>query len=167
MFRNIVIIFTILLITSMPVIAAPGYVIIDARKPNVTVYTSIPKSLSEAELDKVRAAVSPQTGVRMEAWDTFKNNLNLYVEARIRKNDYPELSTKEGLMAFLEKYEGMPLGLAWNGGIAFTYNDYAYTQKTYQTYLEKPDSVTRLSDRKRDPVHPANHFGPLLSNLFD
>ncbi|MFZ6678600.1 hypothetical protein [Undibacterium sp. Tian12W] len=167
MLKHILVSLAILLFTSMPVAAAPGYVIIDARKPNVTVYTSIPKSLSEAELDKVRAAVRPQAGVSMEAWDTFKNNLNLYVEARIQKNDYPELRTKEGLMAFLEKYEGMPLGLAWNGGIAFTYNDYAYTQKTYQTYLERPDSVTRISDRKRDPVHPANHFGPLLSNLFD
>jgi len=167
MLRNIVVVFTILLITSMPVFAAPGYVIIDASKPNVTVYTSIPKSLSEVELNKVRAALSPQTGVSMEAWEVFKKNLNLYVEARIKKNDYPELRIKDGMMAFLEKYEGMPLGLAWNGGIAFTYNDYVYTRKTYQSYLEKPDSVTRISDRARDPVHPANHFGPLLSNQFD
>ncbi|MFZ6744538.1 hypothetical protein ACO0LC_15040 [Undibacterium sp. JH2W] len=167
MLKHILVSLAIMLMTFMSVIAAPGYVIIDASKPHVTVYTSIPKSLPDADIDKVRAQVSAQAGASMETWDAFKNNLNLHVEARIQKNDYPELSIKEGVMAFLEKYEGIPLGLAWNGGIAFTYNDYVYTQKTYQTYLKKPDSVTRTSDRRRDPVHPVNHFGALMSNLPD
>lgn len=164
MLRNIIVVFTILLMTAMPVIAAPGYVIIDASKPNVTVYTSVPKSLTSADLDKIRAEVSAQAGVSIEAWEAFKNNVNLHVEAKIKKNEYPELILKEGLLAFIEKFEGIPLGLTWNGGIAFTYNDYIHAKRTYQAYLEKPDSVARISDRNRDPVHPGNHLEVQVSS---
>lgn len=164
MLRNIVVVFAILLITSMPVFAAPGYVIIDTSKPEVTMYTSIPKSLTEADLDKIRAGVSAQAGASMETWEAFKNNFNLYVEARIKKNEYPELIIKDGFVAFFEKLEGVPLGLTWNGGIALTYNDYVHAKRTYQVYLKNPDSLARTSDRSRDPVHPANHLQVQLSN---
>ncbi|MBC3916090.1 hypothetical protein H8L32_01205 [Undibacterium sp. CY18W] len=164
MLRNIIVVFTIFLITSMPAKAAPGYVIIDVSKPDVTSYTSIPKSRTDADLDKLRGQVSAQAGVSMETWEAFKNNLHLLVEAKIKKNEYPELIIKEGLADFLEKFEGIPLGLTWNGGIALTYNDYIHAKRTYQQYLGKPDSVARVSERNRDPVHPANHLKVLGLN---
>ena len=167
MSKHVVVGFVIIMMTSAPVLAEPAYVIIDASKPHVTVYSSVKQALPGADFAKIKAAINSQTGASMETWESFKNNLSQHVSARIRKNDYPELPTREGLLAFLDKYDGVPIGLTWNGGIAFTYNDYMHTKRTYRAYLEEPDTVLRPSERKYDPTHPGNHFDALLPDSRD
>lgn len=94
--------------------------------------------------------------------EQFVANSAQNIEIGVVKNEYPEEDIVSGVLALLEKAPGMPIGVTWNGGIAYTASDYAYADKTYHDYLLKPEGTYRAAERSADPVHPLNHFGPLL-----
>jgi hypothetical protein len=143
-------------------IAEPGYVIVDASDGYATTYVSLPKSLPQEKLNELKSKVTVRQGSYIEAWSSFIADLQRHVKANIKKDEYADVKTAEGLVAFLEKFEGTPIGLTWNGGLALTYNDYMFAQRTYQRYAANPAFVARPPDRRADPVHPSNHTEPLL-----
>lgn len=142
-------------------IPAVDAVLIDGTEASYTVYAGIPKDKVDAVKVKLRDA---PPGARLVAWDDFVRGRDKYVTARIVKNEYPGSRAEEGVVALIRKYPGTPIGLAWNGGIAITYNDYQHARRTYEQYKEDPAlyEKTRNRDPRADPVNPAAHLGPLL-----
>ena len=54
--------------------------------------------------------------------------------------------------------------LNYKDGLAITGNDYRHAARTFTAYNADPasDAARKVSDRRRDPVHPSNHLDALL-----
>jgi len=144
-----------------PVAHAQDRVLIDGTEQAYTVYAAIPsEKVGEVE---AKLAGAPKE-VALVEWSQFAEGAGQYVGARIVRNDYPQSRTVEGVVALLRKYPGTPVGLAWNGGIAITYNDYQYAKRSYAQYKADPAAYkrNRVDDPRRDPLRPEGHLGPLL-----
>jgi hypothetical protein len=142
------------------------YVLIDGRESAYTLFIRVPK----ASLEKIQASMG-QEKIDTETWAEFQTGLAKYVRRCIIKNEYPEYSAiaiQKGLLAFLNAFPGAPIGLTWNGGIAMTYGDYQYAQKSIKKYLDNKDQYesARHSDPKTDPLNPGAHFEALLGHSF-
>lgn len=151
------------LLASTALGAEIGQVVIDPSQKHVTVFVGVPKALSDDIQAKLRQEVARREGSRLVDWEAFKRDAARHVAQYIRRNDYPEIDIAQGLTALLERFAGASFGLTWNGGLAFTYNDFVYAERTYGQYLNQPGATLREADRRRDPVHPLNHLEPLLN----
>jgi hypothetical protein len=140
-------------------------VLIDRKEPAYTVYVGIPgddlPEDVEKELEEYKR-LAKEEGMNMVGLDQFKEDSNNYIKARILKNDYPGSGVEKGIVKLIEKIPGVPFGLTWNGGIAFTYNDYQYAKRRYQQYIANPTGYEPERDPRADPVNPKGHLGPLL-----
>lgn len=142
--------------------ADPGYVVIDSTARHVATFISVPKTLPPADLQKLSEKIAQTEGTIMMSWDEFKSDPAKHVKTQIRRNDYLEVDVVRGLAQLLERYERTPFGLTWNGGLAVTGNDYQYSARSFKAFNNDPSTFSREADRRRDPVHPANHIEPLL-----
>jgi hypothetical protein len=145
--------------TMMPSLSR-DYVLINRSQPAFTVFVGITKD----KYNEIKAKAANEEETILVTWDTFSHDSDKYVKSRITKDDYPESRTVEGVVAFVRKFPGNPIGLTWNGGIAITRNDYRHSEKTYMLYKLNPADYerTRIRDPRRDPVNPNGHLGPLL-----
>jgi len=132
--------------------AEPTHVVVDPSDQHTTTFVGIPKALPDAEFAKLKESLTQRKGAYLVTWAEFKQAPQKHVAVFIRRNDYPEVDVVTGLTHLLERYDGNPFGLTWNGGLAITQNDYAHSARTFLVY----------SDPRRDPVHPRNHLDPLL-----
>lgn len=139
----------------------PAFVLVDHTNRYATVYVGVPKNLAPEKWEKLKEDMKSRKAAYLEPWESFRANLGQHVTSRIIRNDYSEIDISRGLVALLERYNGAPFGVTWNGGLAVTNNDYQYAERTYSAYLKDPASVKR-PDRRADPVHPNNHLQPLL-----
>ncbi len=154
-------------LAATPVLAEePANVLIDPGDPYITTIASLSKAQPESALQRMKEAYSQRAGARIVSWQDFKQSPEKYILPNIRRNDYPEVDIVAGLAKLLEKYEGTPFGLTWNGGLGVTHSDYAYAARTFKAFSDdKADTVpARDPDRRADPVHPLNHLEPLLAN---
>jgi len=137
-----------------------GFVAIDRKEPAYTVYVGIPAE----KLEETRRRLAREEGWELVPWTVFRNDPERYVGARIARDDYPGSRAAEGVVRLIQKYPGNPVGLTWNGGIAITYADYRHAKKTHELYVSSPTDYerSRITDPRRDPVHPKVHLGPLL-----
>lgn len=138
-------------------------VLIDRSDPAYTVYYGIPANLPQDKRANVQAeAEKPDR--ELAPWEAFGQDADDYVTTGIVNNEYPEVDLSKGLLELMQTNPGTPFGVTWNGGIAYMYSDYQYVKKSYQRYLDDPAEYerTRPHDQQSDPVHPMNHFGPLL-----
>lgn len=125
-------------------------------------YAGIPGDKEDAVREKLKAAPD---GVELVDWRAFAGSRDKYLAAQIRENAYPDSRTVEGIVALIRTYPGTPFGLTWNGGIAFTYNDYQYAKHIYRQYQDDPEGYRKQQagmDPRGDPINPGNHLGPLL-----
>ncbi|MDP3731129.1 MAG: hypothetical protein Q8R34_01395 [bacterium] len=145
------------------------HILIDYTKESYTVYVSYPLGTKEKEVREL-ADENAAKGAKFVVipQNQFVAGSEQYIMAKIIKNEYPEVDVAKGILKFLETYPGTPIGATWNGGIAFTYNDYVYTEKAYDQYIKSPAEYenSRPTDRRGDPIHPLNHFEPLLGGQF-
>ena len=132
--------------------AEPSHVVIDPSDQHTTTYVGVPKAVPEKEFEALKKSLGQRKGAYIVAWQEFKQAPEKHVRLFIRRNDYPDVDIVTGLTQLLERHEGSPFGLTWNGGLAVTQNDYNYSARTYLVYTEPT----------RDPVHPRNHLDPLL-----
>ena len=132
--------------------AEPSYVVVDPSERHTTTFVGIPKALPEKEFASLKESLGQRPGAYLVTWQEFKQAQDKHVRAFIRRNDYPDVDVVGGLVQLIERYDGNPFGLTWNGGLAVTQNDYNYSARTFLVYAEP----------QRDPVHPRNHLGPLL-----
>ncbi len=137
-----------------------SFVLINKSKQAYTVFTAIP---GEKERE-VRSKISKRKSVFLVEWAEFSHEKDVYLSSNILKNEYQDSHAIDGILQLLERAPGVPFGLTWNGGIAYTYNDYQHAQKTYKRYRSNPADYerTRNRDPRADPVNPAWHLGPLL-----
>jgi hypothetical protein len=96
----------------------------------------------------------------MVPFDQFADNQKNIIGERIVRNDYPGGRTEEGIVALIKKYPGTPFGVTWNGGIAFTRNDYQVAKKTFEAF--NTSAGFTKPEPEKDPVAPINHLKPLL-----
>ncbi len=135
--------------------AGSDIVLIDYTEKAYTVYAGLP--LDQAEAAKGKLEGRP---VDMVPFDQFAENRTNIIGNHVVRNDYPEDRTEEGIVALIKKYPGTPFGVTWNGGIAFTRNDYQAAKKTFDSF-NTLGSFTKPEPEK-DPVAPMNHLKPLL-----
>lgn len=147
----------------------PIFVIIDKTMPSFTLYFAIPEGVPEKKLEEFKELVAKEKGAEIVTWEKFKQDSHKYITARIIKNEYPNYEIEKGMVDLI-KTSGLvvPIGLTWNGGVAFTSLDYEHTKEIYQKYKDNPVEYerTRNRDPKRDPINPGNHFLPLLGNSY-
>jgi hypothetical protein len=137
---------------------------IDRKEPAYTVYVGIPEGDLPEEMEKEIEEfkrLAKEEGMDMVGLNQLKEETNNYIKARIVKNDYPDSGVANRIVKLIEKFPGVPFGLTWNGGIAFTYNDYQYAKRRYQQYLANPAEYEPERDPRADPVNPKGHL-PLL-----
>jgi hypothetical protein len=97
------------------------------------------------------------------SWESFTLNSEKYIKSQIVNNEYPNSRTQDGIIELIRKFPGTPIGLAWNGGIVITYNDYQHAKLIYENYNTDPESYNKINrDLRTDPINPKGHFGPLL-----
>lgn len=161
LFRFFTGIAALLSVLSAPVlcVAGPGasYVVVEQIEPSFIVFTGIPKDIDKEKFEKIKDAVAKDDHAQMFEWQEFTKRVQAYADSIIVINDYPDISTTEGLLCLLKKAPGAPWGLTWNGGIALTYNDYQHARRTYASYKENPKAHKPLHPRG-DPVNPRGHL---------
>jgi len=139
------------------------YVLIDRSDPSYTCFASIPEPSAE-KMAQIKAEIAKDKVSEIMTVEEFEKNADTIVKSAVVRDDYPGSGTVSGIVEFTRKYVGTPIGLTFNGGIAFTRMDYTYTKKIFAAFKEGPDSYAaqRKTDPKFDPINPAGHFGPLL-----
>jgi hypothetical protein len=153
--------FVLFLVGTTVACAADGsFVLIDKNEQAYTVFMVIP----EDKVQEVEARFKEGGEVILVTWHDFSDRQDEFIASRIKKDEYTGSRAVEGISALLEKYPGVPFGLTWNGGIAFTYNDYQHAKRTYNLFANDPEEYerNRIRDPRRDPVKPEWHLGPLL-----
>ncbi len=143
-----------------------SHVVIDTSNPATINFVGVPKAFPADKFQTLKDELAQSKGVHLISWHEFKSDLPKHVRQYIRRNDYPNFDVVSGLARLLERYEGTIFGLTWNGGLAITGNDYRHSELSYAAFLRDPASFT-VSERRLDPVHPANHLEPLLSGSWD
>lgn len=142
----------------------PELVTVDGSMDAYTVFTAQPLKLSPAELGEVKAQAEHHAGVELMLWSDFLAQREELFDACMVEDDYPGSQARTGLLELLRRYPGVPFGLTWNGGIAFTFQDYQYAKRTWEIHGADPDAMsaggTYMPDQ--DPLVPMVHFGPLL-----
>ncbi|MEI7614052.1 MAG: hypothetical protein WCK63_14215 [Betaproteobacteria bacterium] len=137
-------------------------IVMDRSKEPYWVLVRVPNE----SLETIKSKIQPGSKVEIVSWSDFKSDPVMYVGSVIVKNEYPDSNLLKGTLALLEKFPRTPFGITWTGGIAFTYNDYRHTERIFKLYSEHPEEYERTkvsSDRRRDPIFPANHLEPLLA----
>jgi hypothetical protein len=132
--------------------AEPSHVAIDPSDGYATTFVGIPKTLPEVDFEKLKQSMVQRKGSYLVTWADFKGAPEKHIKSNIRRNDYPDIDLVAGMTKLLERYDGTPFGVTWNGGIAVTNKDYQLASRAFAVY----------SDRGLDPIHPLNHLEPLL-----
>ena len=140
-------------------VAASDIVLIDQSDPAFTVYAGLP---GERTAD-VRARIANQPA-NLVTFKEFSDRRAELVGAQVALDQYPNSRAVDGIVELAKKYPGTPFGITWNGGIAFTRNDYAFAKSQFSAYSKEPDEYRRTGkiDIAADPIYPPNHLGPLL-----
>jgi hypothetical protein len=151
----------VFLLASLPAWATDhALVVVDTSERAYTVFMAV----SAKDLDRVRSQTAGRQGVAIIARSKLEQEKKHYIASRILRDEYPSSGAVDGILALLAKYPDAPFGLTWNGGIAFTYNDYAHATKLYEAYLKDPAEYVRAGTPHPhvDPINPKGHLGPLL-----
>ncbi len=146
-------------IGAFPAVAASDIVLIDQSDPAYTVYAGLPAE----RMDDLRAKIANQPA-KLVTFKEFSDNRAELIAAQVKLDEYPNSRTVDGIVELVKKYPGTPFGITWNGGIAFTRNDYAFAKNRFAAYSKDQEEYrrTRKTDSAADPVYPPNHLGPLL-----
>ena len=143
----------------------PEFVLIESSNPAYCVLISF-ESMARLEGFELPIEQLKKMTIRGER---FYQEPGKYLDKCTITNDYKGYNLKRDLPKVLEGLADTPVGLTWNSGIAFTYGDYRYTEKTYRWYIENPqaDFDTRKGESGFDRIHPSHHLPFLLSSIED
>lgn len=142
----------------------PRLVVVDASQPAYTVFTAVPRELSRTEQQELQAQTEFHKGVELMPWPSFLGRRHEIFDTVIAQDDYPGSQVRVGILELLERYPGVPFGLTWNGGVAFTFQDYQYARKTHELFVADPSALGRSAGYmpEQDPLAPMLQFGPML-----
>jgi hypothetical protein len=138
----------------------PSSVLLDRSEPAYSVLLAVP----EDKTAQAAAAIKPD--VELIPWDRFERDRDSILGPLVRRNDYPGWRVTDGLLEVLKSHPGAPVGLTWNGGVAFTLQDYEHARRALARYRADPAEQKRTgaSDPAGDPVHPAGQFRGLIGD---
>jgi hypothetical protein len=122
----------LILLMSSPILACN--LEIDRSDPAYTVFRCLPLAQHADAADPAQVA----RGVTRVDVADLRNVLAEVHGQRVLRADLPALEVMEQLAALLESQPGVPVGLTWNGGIAITWTDYRYAQRSYAEYQPRP-----------------------------
>ncbi|MFV1956203.1 MAG: hypothetical protein ACC669_00360 [bacterium] len=156
----------LILILSVVLLAGTGLaesidsVVIDRSEKAYTTFVSLTREMAK----EARPNVDTRMSAEMVQWKKFKKSYRKYITSGIIRNEYPGSRVEKGILEVLSKYSATPIGVTWNGGVAFTAFDYLHAEKTLEVYVSNPGEYekTRVRDPKQDPVNPSSHFRSLL-----
>jgi len=141
------------------------FVAIDQNQEAYTVYTGMPKASLPSFIEKLEKTKTPgfsRDKVKIVTLQELKNNRDILVNRRILRKDYPESDVALGIIELINLEAKVPWGLTWNGGIALTYNDYRFAEKSYEKF--KSDPSYAKPPPQADPVNPKHHLKLLDPN---
>lgn len=129
-------------------------VYVNQENPAYTLFQLIPDDTSPETIQNLEERIANLEKARLVAWEEFSANAEQYVQATLVRTDYPKYDMVEAITCLVREKPGWPWGLTWNGGIAFTRNDYEQVIGRYQAYIRDPKKYRPIRDRRRDPNHP-------------
>lgn len=129
-------------------------VYVNQANPAYTLFQSIPSGTAPETIENVKQRVANHEKAYLVSWDDFVTRIGGYVEAAVERNDYPKFDMDEVILCLVQNKPGWPWGLTWNGGLAFTRNDFDQAARRYAAYGETPEKYRRIRDAKKDPNHP-------------
>ncbi len=112
-------------------------VFIDARQPAYVTYQGVTANTSPLARREM-AGYSSLDGVTLVSWDLFRDNVDAYIAAGIRINEYPKQRTAFGILALLKAKPGRPVAITWNGGIATSFFDFQHAVEVFEAFQENP-----------------------------
>jgi hypothetical protein len=140
-----------------------GLVLIDFSKEAYTVFLKLPEDYTSTQIqaleDQYRAdnliySIIPLTDIVSGEYQ---------LNAKVIKDEYPGTEVDKGVIKFLQNNPGTPIGITWNGGVAFMYNDYVFAESALKKFIQNSEEYesTRPVDKRGDPIHPLNHLSRL------
>jgi hypothetical protein len=142
----------------------PELLLVDSTEAAYTVFTAQPLRLSRAEMQELTSRTELNPGVDLMTWVEFLDDQAALFDAAVQQDQYPGSDMRAGMLQLLQRYPGVPFGVTWNGGIAFTFQDYQYARRTHELFVADPTALRRAegSMTEQDPLVPALHLGPML-----
>ena len=139
--------------------AGSDIVLIDQGDPAYTVYAGLPGERT----DEVKTKISGQPA-QLVTFSEFSEGRAKFIASRIVNDEYADSRAVEGIVELVRKYPGTPFGITWNGGIAFTRNDYQYAKRQFAAFSKDTEEYrrSRIAGPTTEPVNPKAHLGPLL-----
>ena len=137
-----------------------SFVVIDQSDSAYTVFMGISKESSEQKLDEIRSKFSGREKTVIVTWAEFMNDIHLLAKSTIVKHEYMRYGVVDGIVCLVGKVPGAPWGQTWNGGIAYTRNDYRHAKEIYQLYQEDPVKYEQNANRdpRADPINPEGYL---------
>lgn len=144
---------------------APDHVVIDRSEPAYSVFAGI----SDEKLEEIRPQLSESESVEVLSWEEFEKDSGKHVTKSVVRNEYPSVDVTAGIVKAMSMLDGAPIGVTWNGGVAFTYQDYQFAKKLYEKFTIDEDEYerTRSLDPRSDPLNPRVQFQGLLGEAFE
>jgi hypothetical protein len=137
-------------------------VMIIEHKPAYTIFVGIPAGKKGEVLDALPA--KERSTSRVVSWPAFRVEASALLNSMVLHNDYPQVDLRKGVVEFLMAHPGVPFAVTWNGGMAITAGDYAYSERELEVF--RSDSVTSQrmlpKDRHADRLNPLNHLNLML-----
>lgn len=145
----------------MPHTDSEMMILVDEQSESYTVFYGI----TENTLEQVEKDIAEKEYLHLVPLEDFGSDLSIIERETVVYNEFDELEAIKGIYNLVQKYPEAPFGLTWNGGIAFTFNDYRYSEKIYESYLADFENyeANKLNPRQ-SPINPQAHIVPLLGS---
>ena len=141
--------------------SSPRFVLIDTRKPEYCALISFSDPRFLLKIEKI-----PRDQLVKMALDfnQFRSDPDRYLDRCVIINEYKKYNYRKYFPKLLEKFKNTPFGLTWNGGLAFTWNDYRQAEILYEDYKSDPGNYSDNSIRSfpGDPINPGQHLPAFL-----
>lgn len=140
-------------------------IFIDARQPAYVVYQSVAADAPQAARDEM-AGYAGLSGVTLVPWDVFRENVDRYIAAGMRINEYPQQRIALGILAVLKAHPGRPVAITWNGGIATSFFDFQHAVQAFEDFQENPVEYERkrAAGEYGDALNPERQIRAMLGN---
>jgi len=138
-------------------------VFIDARQPAYVIYQGVAADTSPLARQEM-SGYSGLDGVTLVPWSVFRDNVDRYVAAGMRINEYPRQRTALGVLAMLKAKPGRPVAITWNGGIATSFFDFQHAVEVFEEFQENPVEYEkkRAAGAFGDPLNPEVQIKAML-----
>ncbi len=134
-----------------------GYVIVDRSEPAFLQFHPLRATVTAQELQNLRAkAVIYKSEV--VTWEEFIKRAHDYARTAIIKNDYPSDDVAGIAVCAMKRLPG-PWSITWNGGLAFSEQDYRWAKAQYDSFASAAGKS--YAKPAREPIDPKSWQGQL------